>query len=362
MTAVMWLLLIAVFVVALLLLWRWHATSSASNVGGPETDVLRASERFGMHLNASTGLVLQTTDEHTSQHGHYLATACDLAYLPASSGVTQYAEKLNLVARLISVDNTQCYVGQNAESIVIAFRGSEKPTSIDGFKDWLLTNARNFLVLPEGRIGTDFAAAGVGARFHRGFMSALDEIWQPMHAAVDEAYRNHKRPVWVTGHSLGGAIALLAAWRLHQRFLPVHRICTFGAPMVGNQATAEAYHREFPNRIVRYVDLGDMVPKLPATSLFSNQYGHVQREIVLGDNLASSNQLLAATEHMNTETDGIDPSTADGLWNDLHSGISAHLMDNYISQIAEHNDLGDPMARSRGKENCEDDDTRGRER
>ncbi len=55
----------------------------------------------------------------------------------------------------------------------LAFRGSQSPTSLEGFKDWLLTNANNLLVIPEWRIGTDFAAAGVGARFHRGFLEAL---------------------------------------------------------------------------------------------------------------------------------------------------------------------------------------------
>ena len=80
-------------------------------------------------------------------------------------------------ARLISVDNTQVYIAENDESIVVAFRGSEAPTTLDGLKDWLLTNANNYLILPEGRAGTDFAAAGVGARFHKGFLEALEMIW-----------------------------------------------------------------------------------------------------------------------------------------------------------------------------------------
>ena len=93
----------------------------------------------------------------------FLAKACDLAYCPEAEGAARFRSELGLEARLISVDNTQVYVAEDDGSIVVAFRGSEAPTTLDGLKDWLLTNANNYLILPTGRAGTDFAAAGVGA-------------------------------------------------------------------------------------------------------------------------------------------------------------------------------------------------------
>jgi triacylglycerol lipase len=48
--------------------------------------------------------------------------------------------------------------------------------TLDGFKDWLLTNARNFLIIPGGQMGTDYAAAEVEARFHSGFTGAIVDI------------------------------------------------------------------------------------------------------------------------------------------------------------------------------------------
>ncbi|MBM4077970.1 MAG: lipase family protein, partial [Planctomycetes bacterium] len=105
-----------------------------------------------------------------------LAVAADLAYLPEATGVDAFREKLGLHAQLISVDNTQAYVASNDDHLVVAFRGTESPTTFEGLKDWLLTDAVNLLILPKGRLGTDFAAAGVGARFHQGFVDAIAEI------------------------------------------------------------------------------------------------------------------------------------------------------------------------------------------
>jgi len=270
----------------------------------------------------------------------FQAVACELAYLPDPAGREAFRARLGLDARLIAVDNTQAYVAESDAAVVVAFRGSEDPASVDGLKDWLLTNASNFLILPEGRIGTDFAAAGVGARFHRGFLGALAEIWEPLFAAVDAAQRRRERPLWVTGHSLGGALALLAAWRFQQQFLAVHAVHTFGAPMVGNDAAAAAFQREFPGRIFRYVDALDLVPVLPTVSLIANTYTHCLAEQLLGTRPTGDAEDLPATElcrQLASRTlDGLlDATLIDDIWNGLQHRISHHMVANYQAQIAE---------------------------
>ncbi|MGF1577807.1 MAG: lipase family protein [Gemmataceae bacterium] len=265
----------------------------------------------------------------------FLGTAASLAYLPAEEGKTEYESQLGLDAQLITVDNTQAYVGKNDENVVVAFRGSESPTTLDGFKDWLLTNAKNYLILPEGDLGTDFVAAGVGCRFHRGFMEALAEIWDPLLEATKPAVRENDRYLWVTGHSLGGAIALLASWRFKRKYLDVHAVYTFGAPMVGNTATAEAFGQEFPDRIFRFVDTQDFVPLLPTVSLTANEYGHCLKEMRLGEateSAVSKMQLLAqglAEQVMNL-------TLMDDLWSNVQRAVDAHLMPNYLNGIKEH--------------------------
>ena len=273
----------------------------------------------------------------------FLARACELAYYAEPEGPTRFQSELGLEARLISVDNTQVYVAQNDTMILAAFRGSESPTTLDGFKDWLLTNANNYLIIPEGRSGTDFAAAGVGARFHRGFMDALEMIWEPLSTALKEAMKTKERPLWITGHSLGGALALLAAWRLQRSFLDVHEIVTFGAPMIGNDAAAKAFENDFSGKIFRYVDLNDLVPHLPSVSLLANAYTHCLNEVALSAAQASAVSAIDALKQSSgTAAEGtLDPIMVEKVWGMVKSRIDSHMMANYQARVeAKCKDLG----------------------
>jgi pimeloyl-ACP methyl ester carboxylesterase len=284
--------------------------------------------------------ILDTSLTGDPRNALVLAKACDLAYLSEATGIERFRAEMGLEARLISVNNTQVYVAQNDESIVVAFRGSEAPNTLDGFKDWLLTNANNYLILPSGQSGTEFASAGVGARFHRGFLDALQMVWAALSAEVAAAIEAKERAVWVTGHSLGGALALLAAWRFTRNFIAVQEVVTFGAPMIGNQAAAEAFGREMPGKIFRYVDLEDLVPHLPSVSLVANAYSHCLNEISMGAAEAAAAALAslgasrqAATDGTASETNSIDPMAVEQVWGMVESRIASHMIANYQARV-----------------------------
>jgi hypothetical protein len=275
-----------------------------------------------------------------SRNAQALALASDLAYLAEAEGQEAFRTQLGLEARLLSVGNTQVYVATNDDHIVAAFRGTESPASVEGLKDWLLTDAVDLLIVPEGDLGTDFQAAGVGARWHQGFMKALADIWDSLFEAVAAERKKSDRPFWLTGHSLGGALALLAAWRFKRKFVPVHQIYTFGAPMVGNQETAKAIDLAYPDKIFRYVNGQDPIPKLPTVSLLANQYGHCQKEMLLGTVAAAGEAATSAAEffkHMASKSaDGLlKGSLIDDVWTGLKNRVGAHAMENYRNQIAE---------------------------
>jgi len=263
----------------------------------------------------------------------FLCEASALAYLPNAEGVAAFRDLLGLEARLFSVDNTQAWLATDNEVIIVAFRGTESPTTLDGLKDILLTDALNLLVVPEGRLGHDLAAAGVGARFHKGFVDAIAEIWDPLAAAVEAEMKRRDRPVWLTGHSLGGALALHAAWLLKRQFIPVQEVCTFGAPMIGNKAACDAFNREFTGRIFRYVNGRDPVPKLPSLSLVANEFLHVDAERLVGRDPVTRLVDMLGTVATKAAGGLLSGTLVDEAWGTLNAEVSNHFLDRYRQQL-----------------------------
>ncbi len=167
-------------------------------------------------------------------------------------------------------------------------------------------------------------------------------VWEPLLAAVNEAQKAKERPLWVTGHSLGGALALLAAWRLQRGFMAVQEVVTFGAPMVGNEAASQAFAREFPGKIFRYVDLEDVVPHLPTVSLIANAYSHCLSEVALSAAEAAAAQAALAVLQPAAGSAGagagdaeppLDPAEVERVWEMVKGRIASHMIANYQARV-----------------------------
>jgi hypothetical protein len=123
---------------------------------------------------------------------------------------------------------------------VLAFRGTEQHT-VDAITD--LTPGFATLV--------DNATPAV----HRGFNDALDLAW----TAIDAELSTLQVPLFYTGHSLGAALATLAAARRQPA-----AVYTFGSPRVGNRPFVDSL-AGVP--ILRVVDDRDVVTTLPPPAL-----------------------------------------------------------------------------------------------
>jgi pimeloyl-ACP methyl ester carboxylesterase len=69
---------------------------------------------------------------------------------------------------------------------------------------------------------------------HNGYYDAAEVIFDEVVAAIEPLLEEGRR-LWITGHSLGGAVATLTAFRLEfEEGIPVHGVHVFGAPAVGD--------------------------------------------------------------------------------------------------------------------------------
>ena len=135
--------------------------------------------------------------------------------------------------------------------LVLAFRGTEKKVS-----DWL-TDARCVPeVQGEARVHTGFLEAFAAKKDATG--RTAKEVVEDILArpgARDGAGR--PLPLFITGHSLGGALALLATRLVAP---DMNGACyTFGAPRVGNYE----YFRFVRTPVYRVVNSADVVPRVP---------------------------------------------------------------------------------------------------
>ncbi|XP_078364785.1 lipase ZK262.3-like [Oculina patagonica] len=156
-------------------------------------------------------------------------------------------------------------VSHTLNVIVVAFRGSKHFDQ--AFAQFLET-----LFAPKVK----FFDGEVQTYWKRGF----DVLWPSMEAEVkDLVSQNPSYQIWVTGHSLGGAMASLAStWLSYYNIAPRKNIIlyTFGMPRVGNYDYA-LQHDQLVNNSWRVVNDDDAVPHFPSVvslSIINGPYHH----------------------------------------------------------------------------------------
>ena len=128
-------------------------------------------------------------------------------------------------------------------------------------------------------------------KVHRGFRTALNSVLDPLIDALGgcplpDASRI-ARPLYLTGHSLGGALAVLAALELSRLGFPVARVYTFGQPRVGNRDFKALYETPRPDgthlgdRTFRFVFQEDLVPRIPCLPALHDPYRHVGHAVFI---------------------------------------------------------------------------------
>lgn len=155
------------------------------------------------------------------------------------------------------------YAAIGADHGVLAFRGTEALTPGDSWRK-LASVARDWWI--DARVQR--VPGAHGGHVHGGFQHALDAIWPQLQGVLDQA------PLWwCCGHSLGGALAALAAARLQDAGVPLAGAISFGQPRVGDAASA-ARLAQLP--LLRVVNACDVVPELPPEALGYQHAGQLR--------------------------------------------------------------------------------------
>jgi hypothetical protein len=150
---------------------------------------------------------------------------------------------------------TKAYCFEIGDNRVLAFRGSVPHRLGDWQRDANLNKLK-------------FDGGGC---VHQGFSDALDEVWDELKQWLTTA---GEKQLWVTGHSLGGALALLSAMRLDGEKV---NVCTFGQPRIGDSKFASSGEKKLGDRYYRIVHNEDIVPRIPPYTLGFRHFGREVR-------------------------------------------------------------------------------------
>ena len=221
----------------------------------------------------------------------------------------------------IETDNTESFVAKSSTAIIVAFRGT---TSIS---DWL-TNLNAF---------SHKAAYGA---VHRGFYFAFHSVKQDLEKFLGDVATSQR--VILTGHSLGGALATLAAAEWQGKY-PISAVYTYGQPAVGKSDFRTFMTDHYDSKFLRIVNDDDIVPRVPPG------YKHVGRLFHFGPGGELQNattESIPGTPGSETMTDfefaalqsslrakTAQPPTESIGQEGILLSISDHKMDRYLSKI-----------------------------
>ena len=197
-----------------------------------------------------------------------MAVLSRLAYIPFEESEDNLAQlEFNLksggfeLVRTFSKSDTQAILVRNKSFAVLAFRGTE--------------------IQKIGDILTDIRAyqnSTKSGRVHAGFEDAYEAIAQE----IDNSLVKDEWPIYITGHSLGGALATVATQILEHRFGDLISACyTFGSPRVGNRTYEKNIKPPF-YRVVNSTDIVTLVPNIGYTHVGDTRFLSIDGDLYRG--------------------------------------------------------------------------------
>jgi len=157
-------------------------------------------------------------------------------------------------------DGSQALLARNDQQkrLILAFRGTE-PKVVRDIKTDIDAKLQS-------NIG--------GGKSHRGFSKAYWAIGYDIQARLSQDDVSDYR-IYITGHSLGGALATIATKHLKHKG-GISACYTFGAPRVGNKD----WVADIKPPMYRVVNSSDIVPMLPPNGDLLNSIGYIVSHLI----------------------------------------------------------------------------------
>lgn len=245
---------------------------------------------------------------------HRLALASQAVY--GSAEDAQSWAKVNLNANkatFVSQADTQVLIAETARELFIIYRGSQQ------LGDWIANMKIKKVRRPYGRV-------------HRGFLGSFLDVETEVMEALKGARRLGK-DIYLAGHSLGGALAVITAAEAQSRFgmIPLKGIYTYGMPRSCDAACAEHMTRTLGPLHYRFVNHRDIVTRIPPFSYHTGRLIHFDRS---GDL-----QITEETEAIGFDMDGTEETPlTDSEFEMLQAGLAplAASQEGQIIGAADH--------------------------
>lgn len=186
--------------------------------------------------------------DNTQWKDAFFALCSEIAYLPGAKAAPYWDALGFSTRRFVESKGAQCHIIDSGERVVFVFRGTEPTELSDIAADLKAWKSRSYT---RGKV-------------HDGFYDEINKLWSTL-----IAYDTSDKKVFITGHSLGGAMATICASRMSNGGISP-QLYTYGSPRVGNKRWLE-YNAKCSHR--RFVNCNDVVPKVPPAFMGFRHHG-----------------------------------------------------------------------------------------
>jgi triacylglycerol lipase len=245
---------------------------------------------------------LEITPKFSRHNTYELALLSKLAY-KKEKVINKKLFQNGYKSYFISKGDIQCFIAEHDKYSVVVFRGT------DNVNDWV-TNLRFRMI--EHTYGL----------VHSGFSIGVNEV-----NFTIKHHLNYEKPIFITGHSQGAALAGIFAVVLRLSGVEAEAVYNYGQPRMGGNCFAGNYERLLGPMTYRIVNNNDTVTRVPPRAM---NFVHVGKFIYIN----SKGELSTNYQNWRRFLDRVQGRIEDfGKWG--LDGLKDHDISRYIEALAE---------------------------